>query len=621
MGKQAFFHADQEHQRELQTLDRVQGHQLHALLPFVGLGLARFQRGMAEKGFQRRQAALLVAGLHLESLAGADQFLQVFAARLATVAAVLLEMGLQTGVLDAQANLLRQLEIATGFGQALYQLDIAGQRVARPRGQRRTLADQLQGGRPQGDAFVTRQFADAIHAFLPQPPRRMIDGTFEGAVVHRVDGHAQPGQGILDLGALEEAQAAIDAVGNAPRNQDFLELPGLCIGAVEHGDIVAAASLGHPVLDAIDDEARLVLFVVGVVVEDRLALVAGGPQLLAETAAVVVDQRVGGLEDGRGGTVVLLQADDPGAGKILLEVLDVLDARAAPAVDRLVVVADHEYRRFGPGQQPQPGVLDGIGVLELVHQDMTEAALVVPADVVVVANQFQRAQQQLGKVDDPGALAQLLVQHIDAQQLLTHRIVAGIDMLRSLAFVLAGIDEPLRLLGRVLGLVQFQLAHRALDHAQLIVAVEYLEGLRQLRLLPVSAQQAMGQTVEGAHPHGTGGDAQQLLDPPAHLARRLVGEGHGQHRKGRQAANLADPGDAMGQHPGLAAAGAGQHQHRPRIGGYRLALRVVETVEYVGYVHRKAARKRNGHCKRSRPGDTNNREVGGKPDQTNRSRY
>src|SRR5690606_23210460 len=48
----------------------------------------------------------------------------------------------------------------------------------------------------------------------------------------------------------------------------------------------------------------------------------------------------GGAEDVGGGAVVALQPDDGGARKILVEAQDVVHLRAAPAIDRLVVVAD-----------------------------------------------------------------------------------------------------------------------------------------------------------------------------------------------------------------------------------------------------------------------------------------
>ena len=52
------------------------------------------------------------------------------------------------------------------------------------------------------------------------------------------------------------------------------------------------------------------------------------------------DQMRGGGEDVAGGAVIALEADHGGAGKVVLEAQDVVDLGAAPAVDRLVVVAD-----------------------------------------------------------------------------------------------------------------------------------------------------------------------------------------------------------------------------------------------------------------------------------------
>src|SRR3712207_7056583 len=55
--------------------------------------------------------------------------------------------------------------------------------------------------------------------------------------------------------------------------------------------------------------------------------------------SVVGDDGVGRVEDPLGGAVVLLQDDDARAGEVPLEVEDVAEIGAPPAVDRLVVVA------------------------------------------------------------------------------------------------------------------------------------------------------------------------------------------------------------------------------------------------------------------------------------------
>ena len=86
-----------------------------------------------------------------------------------------------------------------------------------------------------------------------------------------------------------------------------------------------------------------------------------------------------------GRAVVLLEPGDRGAREILLEPQDVADLGAAPAVDRLVVVADAAQIAAALGQQPQPEILRDVGVLVFVDQQVPEAPLVVGKDVGIAA--------------------------------------------------------------------------------------------------------------------------------------------------------------------------------------------------------------------------------------------
>ena len=101
--------------------------------------------------------------------------------------------------------------------------------------------------------------------------------------------------------------------------------------------------------------------------------------------------------------------------------------------------------------------------------------------------------------------------------------------------------------------------------------------------LGMAAQHPGAERVEGAEPQPLGGPAEDGGDPLAHLARRLVGEGHGQHLAGGGAAGQQDMGEAGGQHARLAGAGAGQHQQRAVDGLHRLALLGVEARQVVGH--------------------------------------
>ena len=136
-------------------------------------------------------------------------------------------------------------------------------------------------------------------------------------------------------------------------------------------------------LDVLADGARFLLVVPHAGDGDRQAHGAVGEQRLAEPALVVGDEAGGGGQDVALGAVVALQPDHLGAGEVLLEAQDVVDLGAAPAVDRLVVVADAADVGRAAGDQPQPQVLRDVGVLVLVDQDVAEAALVVGEHVGV----------------------------------------------------------------------------------------------------------------------------------------------------------------------------------------------------------------------------------------------
>ena len=100
--------------------------------------------------------------------------------------------------------------------------------------------------------------------------------------------------------------------------------------------------------------------------------------------------------------------------------------------------------------------------------------------------------------------------------------------------------------------------------------------------------------MEGAEPrHALDHAADDLADAVLHLARRLVGEGHGQNLARPGAAGGENVGDAHGQHAGLAGAGAGQHQHRAVQGLDREPLLGIEPGEIRrAYPHRPQPRAR-----------------------------
>ena len=146
-------------------------------------------------------------------------------------------------------------------------------------------------------------------------------------------------------------------------------------------------------------------------------------RFLPRRRCVVADQVVGGVQDVAEAAVVALQLDDVLHPELALEVGHVADLGAAEGIDALVVVAHGQHRGLGAGEHLQPGVLQAVRVLELVHQDVAETALVVLAQQRVVAHQLIGAQHQLGKVHHAFALALVFIGLVDLHQRLGLAVV------------------------------------------------------------------------------------------------------------------------------------------------------------------------------------------------------
>jgi hypothetical protein len=149
------------------------------------------------------------------------------------------------------------------------------------------LRDFQQHGIPQGYGRVARALPHLIEGALADAARRRVHRALEGGIVGAIRDQAQVGERVLDLGALEEAQAAVDAVGQAapasapPRRRATARC---CDRGWRRLRSRRRRAIQWP--DALDHEARLVHFVVGGVQIDRLAVAAFGPQALAEAAGL-----------------------------------------------------------------------------------------------------------------------------------------------------------------------------------------------------------------------------------------------------------------------------------------------------------------------------------------------
>ncbi len=300
-----------------------------------------------------------------------------------------------------------------------------------------------------------------------------------------------------------------------------------------------------------------------------------------------------------GGAVVAFEADDGRAGEILVEAEDVVDLGAAPAVDRLVVVADAADVLRPPllplGQQAEPEILGDVGVLVLVDQDELELALVLGQHLRILAKQPDGLQQQVAEIDGVQHLQTRLVVGVELEAVAVGigRALAGRHLVRGQSPVLPAVDGGGQHAGRPTLLVDVLRLDQLLQETDLVVRVENGESGLQPHELGMAAQDLHAGGVEGAEPgHALHRLADEMGDPLLHLARRLVGEGDGEDLGGEGAALVEDVGDAGGQHPRLAGAGAGQHEDRAVQRLDRRALLGIEARKVAG--RRLAATRRHG---------------------------
>ena len=401
--------------------------------------------------------------------------------------------------------------------------------------------------------------ARVFQAARADPAGGEIHHPGEGRVVIPIGNQAQIGQGVLDFLAFEKAQTAIHPVRQTGGEQGMFEHTRLGIAAIEQGDLAAGVAVAGERLDFLDDPARLVQIGTRLEYPDRLAGTGLGPQVLAQALRIVLDDGIGRIEDVAVGTVVLLQTDHVLHMEFTLEVAHIAHLGATERINALVIIADAEQAGAAAGKQLQPFVLKHIGILKLIHQNMPEAFLVVPPQRLVALQQLIRAQQQLGEVDHPFALALGLIGRIQLDPP-PRPVVPGFDRCRAQALLLLRVDEILQIPRRIFFVIHIERLEQALDRGLLVGGIENLEQLGQARVAVMAAQQAVAQAVEGADPHAPHIDRQHRRKAGEHLLGRLVGKGHREQAGRRDLAGGHQPGDAGGQYAGLARAGAGQNQ-------------------------------------------------------------
>ena len=303
-------------------------------------------------------------------------------------------------------------------------------------------------------------------------------------------------------------------------------------------------------------------------------------KLLAQGHLVASDDTLGGRQDVARGAVVLYKVHRLGIGVVVLEAKDVPYVGIAPRIDGLVWVPHHADIPVPARHLLRQLVLHHIGVLELIDHHVLEARLIPLQGVCVLPKQLYRFQQQVVEVHGIVAVQQLLVALVGPGGPLLEVVgwvecqSPGVD---HCALGLG--DDPLHRAPREALAVEVGHLDGLLQHTALVVVVVNGEAWVQTNMMPVPAQHAHTEGMEGGHADLFGFRPSQPVETLPHLPRRPVGEGDGKYPIRPDAMAAHQVGNAVGDNPRLAAAGACHDKQRALGGLHCFTLRRVQSVQ------------------------------------------
>ena len=405
----------------------------------------------------------------------------------------------------------------------------------------------------------------SLHRHVAQSAGRRVGDPQQTHVVVRIHEGLEVGQEVPDFPPVEKALPADQIILHLLLTQLHLQRPALQVGPEQDGVALPRNPFGQPVeFDLFDHLQGFRLIRLIRVQTDAFTLPLRRPESFAPPLGVVPDNGVGGVQNGVGGAVVLFELHHLHLRKMFFQIQQVRHFRSAPAVNALVIIANHTEIPMNFRQGVDQFELRGIGILIFIHHHETILGPTSRQGILVFAKQLQGQYDQIVKVH---RIARLQGGVVFAGDDLGHRhqILVPEPFIATLVLVPADQrkDRPRIPLGILAGGNRAEDFSDGTDLLRLVVNDEIL---LVPEFLDVLAQDPDTEGVEGAN-----GRLNQfavfildlrdeLAHPLLHLAGRLVGERHAENIRGRYPP-LDHVSDPVGDHPRLAGTGARQNQH------------------------------------------------------------
>ena len=218
--------------------------------------------------------------------------------------------------------------------------------------------------------MVTCPREQTVERLLADPAWRHVHNPQECLVIARILEQPQPRDDVTDFSPLEELEPPHQLVGHAPAAQSHFQRPGEGVGPKENGDVPRGpGTAGNRSGDFIRNAISFV--VAGRIEHDPNRRPWGSirDQSFRFPTAIVCDEAIGCAENIGRAAIVVFEFDDRGRGIIPLEFQNVADARAPPAVNRLIWIACHREIRVVDREPPHDAILHRVRILVFVNKN------------------------------------------------------------------------------------------------------------------------------------------------------------------------------------------------------------------------------------------------------------
>ena len=135
--------------------------------------------------------------------------------------------------------------------------------------------------------------------------------------------------------------------------------------------------------NALRNKSSLIPLITGHIGSDFISLHIICPEIFLFTMSVIFDNCISRRQNCFGRAIILLQHNGFGIRIILLKIHNIANISTTPTIDGLIRITYYAKIAIAPSQQSCQLILGPIGILILIHQNITEATLIPTADFLI----------------------------------------------------------------------------------------------------------------------------------------------------------------------------------------------------------------------------------------------